>query len=52
MPKKEIERNLDETKDDQKPKYDPMADFFDSLTNSTLEKRGGRGFGGGLNRSF
>lgn len=34
---------------EQKPKYDKNTDFFDSLTNSTLEskpQRGGRGRGG------
>jgi len=62
MPKNELEREEGkEAPKDAKPKYDAKADFFDSLTNSTLEERkpqrggrdgyrgGDRGYSGGFN---
>lgn len=46
MNKNELEREegKEESKD-AKPKYNKNADFFDSITNSTLEVRRGRGGG-------
>jgi hypothetical protein len=51
--KKELEhveeqnKTGEENKPSEKPKYDKNADFFDNITNSTLEEkkpfRGGRG---------
>jgi len=53
MPEKQLERETKEEgkEGEEKPKYNAKNDFFDSLTNSTLEERkpqrGGRGRGRG-----
>mgnify|MGYP006086993187 CR=1 FL=1 len=48
---KPVDEENKEDKKDEKPKYNKKNDFFDTLTNSTLEPRdmtrGGRGRGRG-----